>query len=239
MKLLGEWDIELPDEFVEQVAGGGATFQGITDNLRQVKLAFPVHIRHNVHAGNTGEMEKLKAFVETLAAESGNKLVYYPAVVSSNVASNDRGSGVDLLCASEANEISIWRSAKSFAPGHGLYCMAHHLLGIGIDEKGNLQKCWEEVDKPEHSFGTAERWDPKNPIATADRPDNLMRYINTALPNFDEECDNCVWLPTCAGGCPNRRVYYEKRCLPFKDAPEKYVLALYDRIGVEQTVTSE
>lgn len=217
------------------LAGGGATFHRITDNLRQGKIDFRVNIRHNVHAENFGEVEVLKTFVETLAEESGNKLIYYPAIVSSNHASDDRGCGVGLLCTTDASEIGIRLDAKRFEPGHGQYCMAHRLMSVGIDEKGNLQKCWEDVDKPEHSFGTAERWDPKNPIATADCPDNLMRYINTALPNFDEECDKCVWLPTCAGGCPNKRLYYQKLCLPFKDEPEKYVLALYDRIGEEKT----
>ena len=131
--------------------------------------------------------------------------------------------------------MDIRRDAKHFAPGRGQYCAAHHLLRVGIDEKGNLQKCWEDVDKPEHSFGTAGRWDPVNPIATADRPDNLTRYLNTSLPNHDAECSDCVWLPACAGGCPNRRLNCEKECLPFRDMPEKYVLALYDRIGKEKT----
>ena len=218
--------------------GGAATFGRITDNLRQVNLAFRVNIRHNIHADNSGEIEALKAFVESLVAESGNKILYYPAVVSGNDASDDRGCDVGLLCSTDASEINVRRDAKRFSPGHGQYCMAHHLMSIGIDEKGNLQKCWEDVDKPEHSFGTADRWDPKNPIATADFPDNLTRYLNTSLPNHDEECENCVWLPTCAGGCPNKRLYYQKQCLPFKDAPEKYVLALHERIGEERTKTN-
>lgn len=216
------------------LAGGGATFERITDNLRQGKLDFRVSIRHNVHAGNVGEIESLRAFVETLAAESGNKILYYPALVSGNDASDDRGCGVGLLCASDASEIGVRRDAKRFAPGHGQYCGAHRLMSVGIDEKGRLHKCWEDVDKPEHSFGTAGRWDPKNPIATADCPDNLTRYLNTALPNSDEECSGCVWLPTCAGGCPNKRLYYKRQCLAFQDEPEKYVLALYDRIGEEK-----
>ena len=210
--------------------GGGATFERITDNLRQVKLKFNVAIRHNVHQENISEIEPLKAFVEKLAQESGNKLDYYSAIVHGNDTSDTRGSGVGLLCTSDASEIDIDRDARLFAPGRGQYCAAHQLLRIGIDEKGNLQKCWEDVDKPEHSFGTAERWDPKDPIATADCPDNLTRYLNTALPNLDEECNECVWLPTCIGGCPNRRVHSHKECLAFKDMPEKFVLALYNRI---------
>ena len=216
------------------LAGGGATFTRITDNLRQDKLAFLVRIRHNVHAENVSEVETLKAFVEQLAAESGNEIAYYPAVIRSNDASDDRGCGVGLLCDTDSSKISVLHYAKRFAPGHGHYCIAHRLFSIGIDEKGNLQKCWEDVDKPEHSFGTAGRWDPKNPLATADCPDNLTRYLNTALPNLDAECDDCIWLPTCSGGCPNKRLYYQKQCLPFKDEPEKYVLALYDRIGEEK-----
>ena len=215
--------------------GGGATFERITDNLRLGKLSFRVSIRHNVHNDNIGEIESLTAFVKELAQESGNKLDYYPAAVHSNGASDNRGSGVGILCTSDAGEMDIRRDAKRFAPGRGQYCAAHHLLRVGIDEKGNLQKCWEDVDKPEHSFGTAGRWDPGNPIATADRPDNLTRYLNTSLPNLDAECNDCVWLPTCAGGCPNRRLDYEKECLPFREMPEKYVLALYDRIGKEKT----
>ena len=214
--------------------GGGATFERITDNLRNVKLNFRVSIRHNVHNGNFGEIESLRGFVEELARASGNKLVYYPAAVYRNDASDNRGSDVGFLCGSDFSEIELHRDAKLFRSARGLYCAAHHLLRVGIDEKGNLQKCWEDVDKPEHSFGTVERWDPKNPIATADHPDNLTRFLNTALPNLDAECNDCVWLPACVGGCPNIRLNSKKQCLAFKDEPQKYVLALYDRIQKEK-----
>ena len=216
------------------LAGGGPTFERIADNLRRLKLPFRVSVRHNIHADNRGEIKVLRAFVEQLAEESGNRIGYYPAPVSGNDASDDRGGGVDLLCASDASEIGIAREAWRFTAGRGQFCLAHRLLGLGIDEKGNLHKCWEDVDKPEHSFGTAARWDPKDPIATAERPDNLTCYLNTTLPNGDEECRECIWLPTCVGGCPNKRLYYRRQCLPFRDEPEKYVLALHDRIEKEK-----
>lgn len=221
------------------LAGGGATFGRITDNLRQVKIDFPVSLRHNVHAGNVGEVEMLEAFVNTLAAESGNKIIYYPAVVSDNDAADDRGCGVELLCTSDSSEIGVRCDVGRFTPGRGSFCGAHRLLSVGIDEKGNLQKCWEDVDKPEHSFGTAARWNPTNPIGTADCPDNLIHYLNTALPNHDAECGDCVWLPTCVGNCPNKRLYYTRQCLPYKDEPEKYVLALYERIGKEKNADEQ
>ena len=212
------------------LAGGGPTFERITDNLRRLKLSFRVSIRHNVHAENREEIAALKSLAEELADDSGNSIGYYPALVTGNDASGGRSDDVCLLCGIEAGEISIAREAQRFASGRGAFCLAHHLFGLGIDEKGNLQKCWEDVDKPEHSFGTAARWDPKDPIRTADRPDHLTCYLGTALPNGDEECRECIWLPTCVGGCPNKRLYYKKQCLPFKNEPEKYVLALYKRI---------
>ena len=43
----------------------------------------------------------------------------------------------------------------------------------------------------------------------------------------------------CGGGCPNKRVYYSRDCLPFRDEPEKYVLALYDRLQREKKEEAE
>ena len=210
------------------LAGGGATFERITENLRQ-KLSFSVNIRHNVHAGNMSEVKELKAFVDSLAKESGNEISYYPALVRDNDASDSRG-GVDTLCGAEAGDIGVMTEARRFSAGRGHYCMAHTLTGLGVDDAGRLFKCWEDVDKPEHSFGSAARWDPADPIATADNPDMLTCYICTALSGVDAECLECVWLPMCVGGCPNKRLFYKKQCLPFRDEPEKYVFALYARI---------
>lgn len=215
------------------LVGGGETFERITYNLRKNKLPFRVNIRHNVHAGNKEEIEKLKDYVTELAKESGNDISCYPALVRDNYASEDRG-GVQTLCGEDAGDIGVMLEAKRFSAVRARFCMAHTLSGVGVDDEGNLYKCWEDVDKPEHSFGTASRWDPADPIATADFPDRLTNYLNTSLLYGDPECRECVWLPLCVGGCPNQRLFYQRQCLPFKDEPEKYVLALYGRIGKEK-----
>ena len=101
---------------------------------------------------------------------------------------------------------------------------------MGIDDKGNLQKCWESVDKPHMSFGNAHDWDPKDPFNTASNPDNLTCYLNTSSPLPDEECRECIWLPMCVGGCPYRRLYDKRACISLKDKPEEYVLALHSKI---------
>ena len=214
-----------------RLANGGSTFERITSNLRECKIPFKVSIRHNVHEGNREEMDELKEFIEGIAKESGNNLNYYPAPVSGSEAADVRGEQVGLLCGSDASEVSIRQEAGRFSTGRGHYCGAHNIWSVGIDEKGNLQKCWEAVDKPWISFGTAHDWDPANPFATASNADNLTMYLNTACPVPDEECRECIWLPTCVGGCPHKRLFSERLCIAFKDDPERYVLALHARIG--------
>lgn len=212
------------------LANGGPTFERITSNLGTLKLPFRVQVRHNVHEANKSEMDELEAFVRQLAEESGNDLMYYPAPVTGSEAADERGEQVGLLCATDASEVSIRQEAGRFRAGRGHYCGAHTLWSVGIDERGNLQKCWESVDKPQISFGTAHDWDPHDPIATASKPDNLLMYLNTACPVPDDECQECVWLPSCVGGCPHQRLFRGRRCIAFKDDPEGYVLALHARI---------
>lgn len=217
------------------LAGGGPSFERITENLRKGRFAFGVRLRHNVHAGNRDQTEPLRRFAEQLAQESGNRIVYYAAPVLENTAAQNRGSDVQTLCASDSSALGLRRAAERFHEGHSCFCGASLLPYLGIDERGRLYKCWEDVDKPQASFGSAARWDPLRPVATADAPDRLTAYLVTALPAEDPECAECRWLPLCAGGCPNRRIYYgERPCLSYRDVPEQYVLALYERLKEEK-----
>ena len=213
-----------------RLAGGGGSFERITSNLRDSKIPFRVNIRNNVHEGNKGEMEELKAFIGQLAEESGNDLHYYPAPVAGSAVADERGEQVGLLCSDDASLVGIMQESGRFGKGRGCYCGASRLWCVGIDDRGNLQKCWEAVDKPELAFGTARDWDPENPLETASNVDNLTKFLNVSMPIDDEECLDCVWLPACAGGCPHKRLYERRRCIAFKDDPEGYVLALYERL---------
>ena len=211
--------------------GGGPTFERITANLRDNKIPFRVNVRHNVHEGNRGEVDSLKQFIEELAEESGNEIMYYPAPVTGSPVADERGKQVGLLCGSDASEVSLRQEAGRFHAGRGHYCGANNIFTIGIDDCGNLQKCWEAVDKPDISFGTARDWDPVDPLGTASKPDNLTMYLNTVGPVPDEECRECMWLPMCVGGCPHKRLFEGRQCIAFRDDPEAYVLALHARIG--------
>ena len=210
------------------LAGGGPTFERITDNLRSGKIRGHISIRHNVHTGNKSESEKLRALVAEIAKESGNDLSYYPAPVADNPAAEERGKQVGLLCDSEQENIDLMLTSKSLSPAMGHFCGANVLWSVGIDDRGRLNKCWEDSDKAEHCFGTAAKWDPKDPLNTADHPDLLTRYINTSGALDDPECRKCVWLPICRGGCPHRRLFNKRKCVTYKDNPAAYALKVYE-----------
>ncbi|MBQ3373943.1 MAG: SPASM domain-containing protein [Oscillospiraceae bacterium] len=213
------------------LAGGGATFDRIIRNLRDGRIPFRVSIRQNVQESNLAEVPKVREFMEKLAEESGNKLDYAPAPVYGNKAADERGSRSVLLCGKDSTDICILQEAGRFTAGRGHFCGANVLWSVGIDENGNLFKCWESAAEPAHAFATARDWDPEKPLETSFAPDNLTMYLNTALPVTDEECRDCVWLPLCVGGCPHRRLFYGKNCVAFRNHPESYVLALHARIG--------
>ena len=213
------------------LAGGGPTFDRIIENLRKVKCSFKISIRQNVQEKNMNTIPEVREFIKKLAEESGNNLTYNPAPVSGNEATKERGAEVGLLCASDSLEVQLMQESERFTAGRGHYCGACILFSAGIDDKGNLFKCWDALGLTELAFGNAHDWDPTDPLNTASCPDMLTRYLNTALPLDDEECNQCVWLPLCVGGCPHRRLFYKRSCLAFRDAPERYVLALHARIG--------
>ena len=114
-----------------------------------------------------------------------------------------------------------------------LPCGAGNLWEVAVDPQGRLYMCWDIVDKPQFAFGSARDWNPSDPVYSSSNPDKLTCFINESAPQHHGECTECVWLPLCAGGCPNSRLLGNGRsCLPYKDRPEEYVLA---RWQAEQT----
>ena len=210
------------------LAGGQGTFDRITANLREYRLPFAVKIRHNVHQGNLDQIEGLRSFVDQLAKDSGNDLFYYSAPVHGNAVMERRGETVSVLkTESSLKEVALRQEAGRYAAHKGVFCSANRISAVAVDNQGRLYKCWEELDKPEKSFGNVSSWDPDDPVRSAQRKDLLTAYLNTCCPVPDPECRDCLWLPMCCGGCPGRRLNGEDVCYSFKKDPEAFALAVY------------
>ncbi len=110
----------------------------------------------------------------------------------------------------------------------GHFCGANSFRYIGIHDQGRLNKCRKDSDKPEHSFGTAAKRNPKDPLNSADHPDLLTRYLNTSSALDDPECRKCLFLPVCGGGCPRQRLFRKHTCIACKDIPEAFALKVYE-----------
>ena len=200
------------------LANGDPTFDVIIENLRNLHIPGKISIRHNIHNGNKDETHLLEKLIEIIAKQSGNNLSYYPAIVFNNPAKN-RKQQIEVLNEKDACKIRLSRDFKNNfkMKFKNYYCGAQNLYCISIDNEGRLYKCWEDVDKPERSFGHVNTWDAKNPFFSAENPDILSQYLNKSSIFLDEECKECKLLPICAGECPSKRFYSHKNCLPYKN----------------------
>ena len=112
-------------------------------------------------------------------------------------------------------------------------CTAQAPFNVSVDAEGRLFACDGLAHDPRCSFGDAGTWDPARPEATATHPGNRDWFTRESLAAVagDGECQACVWLPVCAGGCPKRRMAGQRECVFWKDDPEGFVLAQYANMG--------
>lgn len=214
--------------------GGGGTFEQIVRNLSH-KLPFDVTVHCTLRKENTEEKEAFRHFLEQLGEESGNRLTPLFMPVMEEVKHEERSGGFEPLTREQKTELLLERRAERFGPFFGVTCEANNLWNVEIDADGRLFRCWSRVDQKKYSFGTASEWDPSDPVRTADRTDALNLFLN-AFQDSPEECKACVWHPLCNSHCPMRRFLGISGCLPWKDDPETFVLAVYRKKYPQETV---
>ncbi len=215
------------------LADGGPTFDAIVANLRDSQIPFKVAVRHNVHAGNIDTADEVRAFVESVARESGNDLRYCAVPLISNENALTRDCNMKFLEGPADGQLGIIEEDERLVPARGKRCGAQCPHTVAIDEMGNLYQCYEAVGDRRLSFATALDWHPAAPLETAHSPNILATYLSAVTPRDDLECRECAWLPICAGGCPHKRLFEGRKCarIPFKNDPESYVLALNERMS--------
>ncbi|MBQ9007324.1 MAG: radical SAM protein, partial [Atopobiaceae bacterium] len=130
------------------LAGGGATFDRIVENLSRPCLPLEVKLRHNVHAGNLEAVGEVRRFVGGLARESGNDLRFHPMPLEDSQAGRDRGSQVEILGREACACIDLPRDIGLGLRAAGHLCCAQRLWEMAVDELGNLYKCQLEIGAP-------------------------------------------------------------------------------------------
>ena len=234
---LGKGPLQGLQPVVERIQGhieerGGDERMDVDIGLLQPPMR--VMARANTHAGNVGQLDELKRILRTRAEQTGVDLDFYPAALV-DVSPADDVSNPMFDYAFHSLEVMLRPEMRHIPVGEDHVCNAQNLYMLTMDERGGLYMSGGMAcGKDEYVYGSAHDWDPADPIATASKPEMISSYLGTVVTDPSSECYDCPWLPLCGGGCPHLRLFGKHSCPPYKDAPERFVLAMRDRLDKRQ-----
>ena len=204
------------------LANGGGTFDVITDNIRRQKIPFLVDVRHNVLRENRSEIEPLRRFLDQLAEESGNHIIYYAAPVFESEAAKERNRAVSMLCGDENLEFVYKDALDNFLSRSMGLCDAVRKYALTIDHEGNLYCCGQKAGDGSELYANIRDYDPDDGDRTSIHSE--INHYYHSLDSLFETCGDCVFLPRCCGECPAKRRKGTTECPEYKDHPDNYVL---------------
>lgn len=192
---------------------GKDTFYKILNNIVEACNNIDIVIRVNVDKGNVAAIDRIIDILDKF--DLRNRISVYLAPVE-NI--NGAYSNLDLCM----ENVSFSEFEAEFAKRHcAKGYIRPHLPGFNpsicgavcnwstvIDPKGDLYKCWNEIDIPMRSYGS---------IYSDKSNDNLSAWLNYSPEEFND-CKECVFLPLCMGGCPYERIHSSKNhCMSIKE----------------------
>lgn len=172
------------------------------------------HIRLNIDSRNIDEILAVVPELETYLGRHDN-VVYYPAFLTGVGSRLTEEQKVDIIY----QMLTVMKDPKKLTAGTKFYslprphaCMREDPRSFSIDVDGNIYNCEHMVGKSQKAIGSLRK--------------GLFAEENTRMSQqlLQEECQNCVFLPKCMGGCQSNRTAGECPCLI-----ERYLLPAYLR----------
>lgn len=175
------------------------------------KSGIRVHIRLNVD--RTNQMEIL-ALVKLLSNRYGQfkEVTWYPAFltgISDDLTEEEKISFVKNLFDITQNPAKMNIGRRLYSIPKSRACMRHDPKSFSIDVFGNVYSCEHLVGRKEQAIGTLRAFDNEKNLSRAD----------VALR---DECNQCVFLPKCMGGCAANLETNDEPCMI-----EKYMIQGY------------
>ena len=159
-------------------------------------------------------MDDILNLIYVLQAKfDGDKnVVYYPAFITgvkNNLTDAEKVAFIKEMFVHLANpnKMSINRRLYSFP--RNIACMRNDPQSFSVDVYGRVYNCEHLVGRPNESLGTLKRLSAKK---------NSERLNEPLRP----ECENCVFLPKCMGGCASNLRTNDSACMI-----EKYLIQAY------------
>ncbi len=202
------------------LANGHGTFWPIVENLHHAVEHLSISIRMNVDSQNFGRAEEL---LQILAAEglSGRLSVNIGHLVGIDDGAPSPSATYQPRCFTTPEYAQAETEFEALAARYGFSspsvpspvatpCTAVRANDLIVGSKGELYKCWESVGNDLHVIGHVT--DYRNPNGRMQR---WMKYD----PFANAECQACIALPVCMGGCAHHgmnAIEYENRCSTFR-----------------------
>lgn len=187
-------------------------FYNILSKIRRLseKGVF-INIRLNIDNENKSDILCLLEEIDRIYASDDN-VVFYPAFITGTpnaMSEQERVDYIKQMLQSIHNIKKITAGTKFYSFPRMNACIKGDPYSFSIDVKGNVFTCEHYVGKEKESVG--------NIIDMEFEEDTRGKKIQ-----FREECDNCVFLPKCFGGCESSYIEGDIPCMI-----EKYIIKGY------------
>ncbi len=187
-------------------------FYTILNNIRLLaEKNIYIHIRLNIERDNKQDILKLLKEIDLIFGKYEN-VVFYPAFITGSENPLDEDEKVEYI----KDMMNIVSNVKKLTAGTKFYsyprihsCMYNDPKSFSIDVNGNIYRCEHLLGKSQESMGNLDSGFIKDDQRGKE---NLLR----------KECEDCVFLPKCLGGCEANFNDGDIPCMI-----EKYIIKAY------------
>lgn len=210
--------------------GGQGTYDRILGNLMEIaRTTHNIRVAVRLHF-DVNNLELLSEIVKSLRENLDQRFVFTPA------ATRPYGDGfLQEEAVSEASvQAALIRAGRDEPSTYSLdhllriqfpkpfwavACSAPRYSSLIVGPSGELYSCWEGVGKDEYRVGD---------LSSGLDPCKLLEWYRPGIP---ADCEGCLVLPICCGGCPDARRRGEVRCIGLRDNLRSW-LELCDRLTI-------
>lgn len=215
-------------DYSRTLAGGGPTFERIAENIkRAVDFGIPVVVRVNLWRPNASYINRLYDILESKGLK--NKVA---VLIKSVLSSPLNPCEEECFSSKEASHriMAIYKEAAQKGwivipyvdtlQGHQ-FCIVDSVGQIIVDPNGRLYKCGER-------FTSEERVGHLTIDGNLELDESLWSRWISKDPFIFPECQDCVVLPICMGGCSMKRFWrpQEPCCLDLKFCMDELIEVL-------------
>lgn len=187
-------------------------FYKILNNISKVALkGIFVNIRLNIDTQNKLDILELLKEIDKIYSTYEN-VVFYPAFITGTpnvLAEEEKITYIKEMLLTMKNIKKLTAGTKFYSLPRMHACMNGNPKSFSIDVNGNIYTCEHHVGIENHKIGNINSEENLN--------DSRGRNIV-----FREECDKCVFLPKCYGGCESNYLEGDSSCMI-----EKYLIKAY------------